>query len=232
MTNKPYLMTVLLLLAFLTGACNYPGYSKVPAQSSATSSLPDSGQDQTPVNPDCASGLVPGRWVGSVSSSTTASSVGFRVVNQIASMPLQLEITCSGDITGSASREGSGEIRVPFMLDGTCTENAKYQVSGSVLSDNPSSPILRLTFNTLEGRLSCNLDSSISSIPSGEQSKDLAEASFTVDLVPDSFGSAQISGSQWPDSFYQDQLSGMQEVMDEYDIVTQTTASWVLNLQQ
>jgi hypothetical protein len=120
---------------------------------------------------------------------------------------------------------------VPFMIDGTCTENAQYQVSGYVFSEDPSSPILRLTFSTLEGRLTCNLTSSISGIPSGEQDKDLAGSSFTVDMIPDLPGLTQISGSQWPDTFYQDQFSGTQEMMDDYEITTQTTATWVLSYQ-
>jgi hypothetical protein len=232
---KSYLLSVLLLLALLAGACNYPGYSSAPAQppvSSLTPSPLDSGSGQIQIDPDCSSALIPGRWTGNVSSDTTASSMGFRVLKQTASISLQFDITCEGDITGRASREGSGDIRVPFMLDGTCTENAQYQVTGVVLSENRVNPILRLTLNTVEGRLSCNMNSSISSIPSGEQVKDLAGSSFTVDMVPDSLGSTQISGSQWPDTLYQDQFGGIHEPMDDYDITTQTTVSWVLTFQK
>jgi hypothetical protein len=235
MSKNNYLLTVLLLLAFMAVACNYPGYSRAPAQSPVGSLSPspfDSGSDPIQLNPDCASGLIPGEWIGSVSSSTTASSMGFRVINQTASISLKFDITCAGDITGSASREGSGEIRVPFMLDGTCSENATYQVSGVILSENPTQTILRLTFNTVEGRLSCNLNSSVSSIPGGEQVKDLAGSSFTVDLIPESLNSMQISGSQWSDTLYQDQFGGTPEVMDDYDITTQTNSSWVLTFQK
>jgi hypothetical protein len=235
MSNRPYLLIAFLLLAILVGACNYPGYSRTPLQLSATSSPTaplDPALEQIGVDPDCTSALIPGDWVGSVSSNTKASAMGFQVINQIAFIDLQLEISCTGNITGSARREGSGDIRVPFMLDGTCAENARYQVSGSVLSDDLGSPFLRLTFTTLEGALSCNLDSSISSIPSGEHSKDLAGTSFSVDMVPEVHSLTQISGSQWSDTLYQDQFSDTQEVMDEYDIVTKTTASWVLTLHK
>lgn len=235
MSSKSYLLTTLILLAILLGACNYPGYSKDPTQLSATPTPTAAlGLDLDPIqiDPECASRLIPGRWLGSVSINTSASSMGFRIANQTASISLELDISCTGDITGSASRQGAGDIRVPFMLDGTCTEYARYQVSGVVLSEDPNNAIMSLTFSTLEGSLSCNLDSSISSIPSGEQSKDLAGTSFSVDVVPDSLSLTQISGSQWPDTFYQDQFSGTQQVMDEYDIVTQTTASWVLTYQK
>lgn len=235
MSKNNYLLTVLLLLAFLAGACNYPGYSSAPVQrpvGSITPSPDESGSNPIQLNPDCASGLIPGEWTGSVSSSTTASSMGFRVINQSASISLKLDVNCAGDITGSASREGSGEIRVPFMLDGTCIEDATYQVSGVILSENPTQTILRLTFNTVEGRLSCNLNSSVSTIPGGEQVKDLAGSSFTVDLIPESLNSMQISGSQWPDTIYHDQFAGTQDGMDEYDITTQTVSSWVLTFQK
>jgi hypothetical protein len=235
MSKNNYLLTVLLLLAFMAVACNYPGYSRAPAQSPVSSLSPypfDSGSNPIQLNPDCASGLIPGEWTGSVSSSTTASSMGFRVINQTASISLKFDITCAGDITGSASREGSGEIRVPFMLDGTCSENVTYQVNGVILSESPAQTILRLTFNAVEGRLSCNLNSSISSIPGGEQIKDLAGSNFTVDLIPDSLNSMQISGSQWPDTLYQDQFGGTPEAMDDYDITTQTNSSWVLTFQK
>lgn len=224
-----------LLLAILMGACNYPGYSKAPAQLPAThtpTSALGLALDSIQIDPECASGLAPGHWIGSVSINTSASSTGFRIANQTASISLELDISCTGDITGSASRQGSGDIRVPFMLDGTCTENARYQVSGVVLSEDPNGSIMSLTFNPLEGSLSCNLDSSLSSIPSGDQSKDLAGTGFSVEVVPDSLSLTQISGSHWPDTFYQDQFSGTQQVMDEYDIVTQTTASWVFTYQK
>lgn len=231
MSNKTYLVSILLLLAILAGACNYPGYSRPTATSTLPSTTePDQGLIQ--VDPDCTSALIPGRWTGSVAIDTSASSMGFRVIDQTASISLILDVTCAGEITGSASRQGSGEINVPFMLNGTCTENAQYQVSGILLSENPSTPILRLTFSTLEGALHCDLNSNISSIPSGEQSKDLAGASFTVDMLPDSMALTQISGNQWPDTFYQDLFSGTQDVIEDYDIVTQTTATWSLSYQK
>jgi hypothetical protein len=235
MSNKNYLWIVLFVLALLVVACNYPGYLKVPAQPSVVSSptsVVDSDLDQILVDPSCSSLLAPGRWVGSVSTNTTASSMGFRIIHQTASISLELDITCDGDITGRANRQGDGEIKVPFMLDGTCIENARYQVSGMVLADDPSRPVLSLTFTTIEGALSCNLNSNVSSIPSGEQTKNLTEDSFSVDMTPESLATTQISGSQWPDTFYQDQFSGTQAVMEEYDITTQTTASWQLILQK
>jgi hypothetical protein len=231
MSNKTYLVSILLLLAILAGACNYPGYSRPTVTSTLPSTIePDQGLIQ--VDPDCTSALIPGRWTGSVAIDTTASSMGFRVIDQTASISLILDVTCAGEITGSASRQGSGEINVPFMLNGTCTENAQYQVSGLVLSEDPSPPILRLIFSTLEGALSCNLESNISSFPSGEQSKDLVGTSFTVDMVPDSIALTQISGNQWPDTFYQDLFSGTQNGIEEYDVVTKTMATWSLTYQK
>jgi hypothetical protein len=235
MSKQPILLTVVLLLALLAGACNFPGSSNRAAQTQISSVSPSplgSDSEQISLDPDCTSALIPGRWIGNVSTSTTASSMGFRIINQTASIALDFDISCAGEVTGSASRDGSGEIRVPFTLDGTCTEYAQYRVNGVILSENPSSPVLRLTFDTVEGRLSCNLNSSISSIPSGEQAKDLAGSSFTVDMVPDSLDLTQISGSQWPDMLYQDQFDGAHEPMDDYDITTKTTASWVLSYQK
>jgi phosphoglycerol transferase MdoB-like AlkP superfamily enzyme len=65
----------------------------------------------------------------------------------------------------------------------------------------------------------------------GNKQKDLAGSSFTVDMVPDLLDLTQISGSQWPDTLYQDQFDGTHEPMDDYDITTKTTASWVLSYQ-
>jgi hypothetical protein len=236
MIRKLILPGLVMMIAFFTAACNYPGYGDEPSEPASTglpALPPESTALPLPVVPtDCDSALTPGQWVGSASISTVASSMGFRVITQNVSIPLQLQINCDGSVTGTAEREGAGEIRVPFALDGTCTESASYEVEGVVLPDGNGTPVLSLAFNTLEGALSCDLDSRISSIPSGEQQRDLTGSTFDIELVPDSSGPDRISGSHWPDTLYQDQFSDMEEMMEESNVDTTTTSSWQLVLQR
>jgi hypothetical protein len=237
MRRKFHLPFLLLIIALIAVACNYPGFSDEPSEP-ASPNLPalpsESTQIPLPANPgDCDSALTPGRWAGSASINTVASTMGFRVINQNVSIPLQLQIECDGSVTGTAVREGTGDIRVPFALDGACTENARYEIEGVVLpSGNSGAPVLSLTFNTIQGSLSCNLDSRVSSIPSGEQQRDLTGSSFDIDLVPDSATPDRISGSHWPDTLYQDQFGDLEEMLEESNVETTTTSSWELVLQR
>lgn len=237
MIRKLLLLNFVILIALAAGACNYPGYSDEPSDPVLTS-LPVIPPTPTfepftsePAD-DCASALAPGLWVGSASINTVATSMGFRVINQNASIPLQLTIECDGSVTGTGVRQGEGDIRVPFALDGACTENASYQIEGDVLPGNAGAPILHLTFSTIEGAISCNLNSRISSIPSGEQSSDLSGTSFDIDLIPDSTSADRISGNQWSDNLYEDQFGDMEEMLDDANVETTTTSSWELVLQR
>jgi hypothetical protein len=237
MMQKMLFVATAMLLALIAVACNYPGFGDEPSEP-APPTLPVLPTVATlaplPVEPEgCDSALTPGRWAGSASINTVASSMGFRVVNQNVTIPLQLQIDCDGSVTGTAVREGTGQLRVPFALDGACTENASYEIEGVVLpSGNTGRPVLSLTFNTLEGRLSCNLDSRLSNIPSGEQNRDLTGSTFDIDLVPDFATPDRISGSEWQDTLYQDQFGEMEEMMDESNVETTTTSSWELVLQR
>jgi hypothetical protein len=239
MLRKTIVLTLILTISLFAVACNYPGYSNGLPEPTPTNlpALPlEPGLDPFSGEPEgnCASALTPGIWSGSASINSAATSMGFRVINQNVSIPLQLAIDCDGSITGTAQRVGEGDIRVPFALDGACTENAGYQVEGVVLpaDGNTGPPTLRLTFFTLQGSLSCNLNSRISDIPSGEQNWDFTGSSFDIDLVPESVTSNRISGSHWPDSLYQDQFDGLEEMLDENNVETTTTSSWELVLQR
>lgn len=237
MKRKLFIPVLVIGIALITAACNYPGYgdeASNPAPTSLPALPPDFTAIPLPVEPeDCDSALTPGTWAGSASINTAASSMGFRVISQNVSIPLQLQIECDGSVTGTAVREGAAELRVPFALDGSCTENARYEIEGVVLpAGNTGTPVLSLTFNTLQGVLACNLDSRLSSVPSGEQNRDLTGSSFDIDLVPDSAGPDRISGSQWPDTLYQDQFSDLEEMMEESNVETTSTSSWELVLQR
>jgi hypothetical protein len=239
MIRKSILLTLILIITLFAAACNYPGYSNGLSESTPTSlpALPlEPGFDPFSFEPegDCASALTPGLWSGGATINSVATSMGFRVINQNVSIPLQLTIDCDGSITGTAQRDGEGDMRVPFTLDGACTENAGYQVDGVVLppDGNTGVPTLRLTFFTLQGSLSCNLNSRISDIPSGDKIWDLTGSSFDIDLIPDSLAMDRISGSYWPDSLYQDQFEGLDEMLDENNVETTTTSSWELVLQR
>ncbi len=237
MIRKLLIPALVMIMALSTAACNYPGFADEPSQP-APNNLPALPPESTiaplPVDPgDCVSALTPGRWLGSATINTVASSMGFRVINQNVTIPLQLQIDCDGSVTGTAVREGTGDIRVPFALEGACTESANYEIEGVVLpAGNNGAPVLSLTFNTLQGALSCNLDSRLSSIPSGEQHIDLTGTSFDIDLIPDSAGPHRISGSHWPDTLYQDQFSDLEKMMEESNVDTTTTSSWELVLQR
>jgi hypothetical protein len=239
MIRKSIGLTFILAITLFGVACNYPGYSNglpepTPTNSPAFPLEPDLDPFLVEPEGDCASALTPGLWSGSASINSVATTMGFRVINQNVSIPLQLTIDCDGSITGTALRDGEGDIRVPFALDGACTENAGYQVEGVVLpaDGNTGAPTLRLTFFTLQGSLSCNLNSRISDIPSGEQIWDFTGSSFDIDLIPDSITKDRISGSYWPDSLYQDQFEGLEEMLDENNVETATTSSWELVLQR
>jgi hypothetical protein len=239
MIRKSIVLTLILTITLIAVACNYPGYSNGLSEPTPTSlpALPlEPDFDPFSFEPegDCASALTPGLWSGGATINSVATSMGFRVINQNVSIPLQLTIKCDGSITGTAQRDGEGDMRVPFALDGACTENAGYQVDGVVLppDGNTGAPTLRLTFFTLQGSLSCNLNSRISDIPSGEQIWDLTGSSFDIDLIPNSITTDRISGSYWPDSLYQDQFEGLEEMLDENNVETTTTSSWELVLQR
>jgi hypothetical protein len=237
MMRKLLIAILVIILAIIASACNYPGFgdeTPQPTLNSLPAQPPDPTEIALPVEPnDCESALTPGRWIGSASIDTVASSMGFRVINQNSSIPLQLQIECDGSVTGTALREGAGEIRVPFALDGACTESASYEVRGIVLpAGNSGAPVLSLNFNTLQGGLSCNLNSRISGIPSGEQNHDLTGSSFDINLVPDSVSPHRVSGRDWPDTLYHDQFGEMEEMMDESNVETTTTSSWELVLQR
>lgn len=232
MSRKIYLMIVISLVAGVATACNYPGFSNSTGQPTATSILPASlDPSQVFIDPDCSWPLAAGDWSGSLASQTTASALGLRVIDQTARISLQVQISCGGDVQGSATRTGKSEIRVPFTLEGSCTESVQYLVSGFGLSEQGESPNLQLTFTAQQGSLTCNLDSDQTSIPGGEQTTDLSGSTFTLVLIPDISTATWISGSQWSDTFYQDQFPSIQQVMDEYDIVPQTTAKWELKFQ-
>jgi hypothetical protein len=237
MMRKFRLPVLVMIITVITVACNFPGYSDETSEP-ATTSLPALPPGPTPIplpeEPvECESALTPGRWAGSASINTVASTMGFRVIEQIVSIPLQLQIDCDGTVTGTAVREGSGEIRVPFALEGACTESARYEVGGVVLpAGSTGTPVLSLTFNTLEGTLSCNLESRLSSIPSGEQHRDLAGSISDIDLVPDTATPDRISGNYWPDTLYQDQFGDREEMLEESNVETTTTSSWELVLQR
>jgi len=222
-------MIAIFLVAAVATACNYPGYSSSTRQPNGTdmTSAPID-PSQVFIDPDCAWTLAAGDWSGNLSSQTTASALGVRVIDQTARIFLQIEVSCSGDVQGSATRTGSVEVRVPFTLDGSCTENVQYQVSGFGSSEQGASPNLQLTLTAQQGSLICNLESNHPSIPGGEQTKDLSGSIFTLVLKPETSTSTWISGSKWTDTFYQDQFSGIQQVMDEYGVVPQTISTWEL----
>lgn len=227
MSKKIFLMLAIFLAAVATTACNYPGYSSSSSQPAVTSMLPAPlDPNQVVIDPDCAWPLAAGDWAGNLSSQTTASALGVRVIDQIAQISLEIEVSCAGDVQGSATRTGSVEVRVPFTLDGNCIENVQYQVSGFGRLEQRDSPALHLTFTAQQGSLTCNLDSNHPSIPDGEQTKDLVGSTFSMVLTPDISTPTWISGSQWTDTFYQDQFSGIQQVMDEYGVVPQTINTW------
>lgn len=232
MAKKSYLMIAIFLVAVVVSACNYPGYSGSSRQlnGSDLTSVPND-PSQVLIDPDCAWTLAAGDWAGNLSSQTSASALGVRVIDQTSQIYIEIEVSCAGDVQGSATRTGSVEVRVPFTLAGSCTENVQYDVSGFGYSEQENSPNLQLNFTAQQGSLTCNLESNHSSIPGGEQTKDLTGSAFSLVLTPDISTPTWISGSQWTDTFYQDQFPGMQQVMDDYDVVPQTTSTWELLFQ-
>jgi hypothetical protein len=99
--------------------------------------------------------------------------------------------------------------------------------------ESTGAPTLRLTFFTLQGSLSCNLNSRISDIPSGEQIWDLTGSSFDIDLVPEfrHIGPDQRQPLALT-ACTRSQFEGLEEMLDENNVETTTTSSWELVLQR
>jgi hypothetical protein len=132
MQTKREFFAVLLVLLVAAVACNLPGRSQttpVPPVVEAPP-LPESTQPPVPQE-NCISPLEPGIWAGAVSLASSASRMGFQVIEQQAALPLNLLVNCDGTVSGTAARSGQATINVPLAVNGTCTDSVQYEVRGT-----------------------------------------------------------------------------------------------------
>lgn len=235
-------LAVLASLALAAGACSLrihfrslenatPTPEATPLQPSPTPA--EAAEAATPTSEaevECASPVEPGLWTGPVELASTASGMGFRIIDQQAAMQLLLEVACDGSITGVASRSGNASINVPLSVDGACTDVAEYDVTGAASGD-PAHPTLDLELSTRQGALSCDVNSRLSSVPSGEQSTDLAGQTLPVQVTAASASPGSLEGNDWPDRLYQDQMADIDSLIEDADLTVERTSSWRLTRQ-
>lgn len=229
-TNK--LLMIFLALAFAALACNLPGRSQ-------TQNIPEPPPVEAPplaepVPPvaaeNCVSPMEPGIWAGSVNLTSTASRMGFQVLEQRAVLPMNLLINCDGTISGTAARSGQASINVPLTVNGVCTDSVQYDVRGLV-GGEPQNPTLNLSLTAREGSMSCDINSRVQSIPGGEQQANLAGQEEDVQITAAAASVNRVEGADWPDRFYQEQLPDLDRLMVEYELDVESGATWALERQ-
>lgn len=179
---------------------------------------------------ECTSPVEPGTWAGSVLLSSTATGMGFRVVEQSATIPLVLEVECDGSITGTASRTGEAAINVPLTLNGACTDQVDYNVFGRALG-RPERPTLELEMAPTQGTIACEMSSRVSSVPSGNQVIDVSGRRIGVTTTANEASEDRLSGNYWPDRLYQDTLTELDDFVSDAGLTVRNEAAWLLERQ-
>jgi hypothetical protein len=242
MAIKNQIPTVLLVLALAATACSLPGlqsFQNTPTPLPApdlppveeTAEPPQVEVLPTETLAECTSPIEPGVWSGQVQLVSSVSRMGLRVLEQQSVMPLTLQVGCDGSVNGAAARSGEANINVPLALNGVCTESVNYEVTGQVV-ETSNGPRLDLDFSARQGRLSCNMDSRISAVPSGEQSANLNGYQQQVQAAPSTVSEDRIGGQNWPDRLYQDQLPGLESLIVEAGLNLERSSTWQLELEE
>jgi hypothetical protein len=240
------IISVLMVVSLVTSACSLQ-IIEVFVSPTATPTLP--APTNTPLPPpqptptpapeptptvviveECTSPVEPGNWVGSVLLSSTATGMGFRVVQQSAALPLILEVHCNGSITGTATRTGEAEINVPFMLNGDCTDLVEYDVVGRAVG-RETRPTLELEMIPTQGTIACQLSSRVSSVPSGNQIVDITGRRTGVTVTADEASENHLAGSRWPDRLYQETLTELDDFIEDAGLTVRNEAAWRLERQ-
>jgi hypothetical protein len=246
-TKLMLLLSVLLAMPLLLGACvgdagliifsfGTPQSVEVEISPTATATLtptstPTPTATPTPVPTVCASPMEPGVWRGSALSNTVAGRSGFQVIDQDAVIDMALRISCDGSIIGNALRTGEANINVPLSVNGVCTDNADYEITGRV-TGSPAQPTLDLTFKTRSGSLDCDVNSRLESVPSGEQSTDLTGQIIRVQVQAEAASNNHVEGSQWPDRLYQENMPQLDELIEEADLNVESASAWRFDRQE
>lgn len=179
---------------------------------------------------ECTSPVEPGLWAGSVLLSSTATGMGFRVVEQSATLPLVLEVHCNGSITGTASRTGEAAINVPLAVNGACTDQVEYDVVGRAVG-RPERPTLELEMTPTQGTIACQMTSRVSSVPSGDQVIDITGRRTGVAVTASEASENHLAGERWPDRLYQDTLTELEDFIQDAGLTVRNEAAWRLERQ-
>jgi hypothetical protein len=246
------IISVLLVVSLVTSACSLqiievfvsptatptlPAPTNTPLPPPQPTPTPTQAPEPTPeptptvvIVEDCTSPVEPGNWAGSVLLSSTATGMGFRVVQQSAALPLILEVHCDGSITGTATRTGEAEINVPFMLNGECTDLVDYDVVGRALG-RVDRPTLELEMIPTQGTMACQMSSRVSSVPSGNQIVDITGRRSGVTVTADEASEDHLAGSRWPDRLYQETLPELDAFIEDAGLTVQNESAWRLERQ-
>jgi hypothetical protein len=223
--NKAFLVSILILV-LAAAACNLPARDRAEI----TPPPAPAAEGEPPVAENCASPVPPGIWTGSAQLASSASRMGLTVIEQEAALPLNLLVECDGAVSGSASRSGQASISVPLALNGACTDSVQYDVRGSI-SGTEQNLVLDLVLTAREGGMACDVNSRISSIPSGPQQVNVAGQEEQLRLSGISPRADRIEGRDWPDRFYRVQLPNLDELIVEYELDVEEQGAWSLNWQ-
>jgi hypothetical protein len=79
--------------------------------------------------------------------------------------------------------------------------------------------------------MSCDVNSRIASIPSGENKVNVTGQEEAVQVTAAAAGDNRVEGANWPDRFYQEQLPDMDRLIVEYELEVQTSGAWYLERQ-